>query len=293
MELRQLTTFVAVAEERSFTRAGERLGTAQSAVSATIRRLEADLEIALFERTTHRVTLSDAGAALLPEARRTLAAAAAARDAVDRVRGGLGGTITLGTMQAQAMRAVSAASVVAAFRQRHPGVRVLLRQSGSADLADMVADGRVDLAFVSLPAAPTGVTLTPLAAEPIRLVCPVGHRLAARTRVELAELVDEPFAELPPAWGTRIRNDQACAVAGVRRRLEYEVNDTASVIDLVRHGLAVALLPASMIGTDSTVVLIALGRHAPTFATSVAHPSTRPLGAAAQALLDAITARAA
>src|SRR3954447_5122037 len=106
MELRQLATFVAVAEERSFTRAADRLHVVQSAVSAGLRKLEKELGASLFDRSTHSVTLTDAGLALLPEARATLAAAAAARDAVDEVRGGLRGTVALGTMQAQGMRAI-------------------------------------------------------------------------------------------------------------------------------------------------------------------------------------------
>ena len=99
MELRHLATFVAVAEEGSFTRASSRLHVVQSAVSAGVRTLERELGAALFDRTTHRVELTDAGVALLPEARATLVAARAAREAVDAVRGGLRGTVTLGIMQ--------------------------------------------------------------------------------------------------------------------------------------------------------------------------------------------------
>ena len=99
MELRHLATFVAVAEEGGFTRASARLHVVQSAVSAGVRTLERELGAALFDRTTHRVQLTDAGAALLPEARATLAAARGAREAVDAVRGGLRGTVTLGIMQ--------------------------------------------------------------------------------------------------------------------------------------------------------------------------------------------------
>src|SRR4051794_14371497 len=100
MELRHLATFVAVAEEGSFTRAAGRLHVVQSAVSSGVRALERELGVTLFDRTTHRVQLSEAGRALLPEARRTLAAAAAARDAVDQLRGGLRGTVRLGVMLA-------------------------------------------------------------------------------------------------------------------------------------------------------------------------------------------------
>src|ERR1700756_4296827 len=103
MELRQLAVFVAVAEEGSFTRAADRLNVVQSAVSAAIRNLERELGARLFDRSTHKVALSDAGRVLLPEARTTLAAAAAARDAVDAVEGGVRGTIVLGNMQAQGM----------------------------------------------------------------------------------------------------------------------------------------------------------------------------------------------
>ena len=115
-----------------------------------IRTLERELDSRLFERTTHHVGLTDAGAALLPEARRTLAAAAAALEAVDQVRGGLRGTVTLGTMQAQAMGAVTLAELIAAFREQHPGVEVRLRQAGSLEMAAAVRDGPLDLAFVGI-----------------------------------------------------------------------------------------------------------------------------------------------
>src|ERR1700738_1080229 len=98
VELRQLATFVAVAEEASFTRAADRLHVVQSAVSAGVRKLEKELGAMLFDRSTHSVKLTDAGHALLPEARATLAAAQAANDAVDEARGGLRGTVVLGTM---------------------------------------------------------------------------------------------------------------------------------------------------------------------------------------------------
>src|ERR671936_574108 len=106
MELRHLATFVAVAEEGGFTRAADRLHVVQSAASAGVRTLERELGATLFDRTTHQVTLTDAGRALLPEARAALAAARAAREAVDEVRGGLRGTVTLGIMQAHALGAV-------------------------------------------------------------------------------------------------------------------------------------------------------------------------------------------
>ena len=129
MELRHLATFVAVAEEGSFTRAADRLHVVQSAVSAGVRNLEKELGAMLFDRSTHSVKLTDAGRALLPEALATLAAAQAARDAVDEVRGGLRGTVVLGTMQAQGMRAIDVPGLLAEFRRDHPAVEVQIRHA--------------------------------------------------------------------------------------------------------------------------------------------------------------------
>ncbi len=178
VELRHLATFVAVAEEASFTRAADRLHVVQSAVSAGVRNLEKELGTMLFDRSTRRVKLTDSGRALLPEARATLAAAQAARDAVDEARGGLRGTVVLGTMQAQGMRAIDLAGVLAAFRAGHPGVEVKLRHSGgSTEMAREVREGSLDLAFVALPgAAPPGLELIPLAREPIVLADRLGTR---------------------------------------------------------------------------------------------------------------------
>jgi DNA-binding transcriptional LysR family regulator len=168
-------------------------------------------------------------------------------------------------------------------------VHVRLFQAGSAEMAGLVRDGRVDLAVVALPGrAPAGVALTELAGEPIHFACAPAHRLAGRAQVELTGLATETFAELPPGWGIRMAVDQAFAAAGASRTVEFEVNDTWSVIDLVRHGLAVSFLPASILGTDASVTLVPIRRHAPAFITSVAEPASRPLGAAARALRDAI-----
>jgi DNA-binding transcriptional LysR family regulator len=293
MELRQLETFIAVAEEGSFTRAARRLNVVQSAVSAAVRTLERELDSRLFERTTHRVDLTDAGAALLPEARRTLAAAAAAREAVDAVRGGLRGTVTLGTMQAQAMRALTVAELIAAFRVEHPEVEVRLRQAGSLEMAAAVRDGGLDLALVGIGRrAPAGVTLVRLAREPMQLVCSTAHPLARRSSVELDALVDEPFAELPQSWGTRVAIDAAFAAAGLRRNVAYEVNDTASIFDFVRHGLAVAIMAPSFTEDATGLAFTPIRRHAPVFETSLAAPANRRPSAAANALRETIEQRA-
>jgi DNA-binding transcriptional LysR family regulator len=292
VELRQLATFVAVAEEGSFTRASDRLHVVQSAVSAGVRNLERELGAPLFDRSTHKVQLTDAGRALLPEARATLAAETAARDAVDAVRGGVRGTVLLGTMQAQGMRAIDVPGLLAEFRKHHPLVDVHIRHAagGSSEMAAQVREGRLDLAFVSLPTHDlAGVELTPLAREPIMVVAPATHPLAKRKTVALAALAGEPLVEFPEGWGIRMATNRAFQAAGVTRTIIYELNDTASLIDFVRHGLALSMLPASLVDDREGLRLIPIRGPAPEFLTAIAAPANRRLTAAARALLETIT----
>lgn len=286
MELRHLATFAAVAEEGSFTRAAGRLHVVQSAVSSGVRALERELGVTLFDRTTHRVQLSEAGRALLPEARRTLAAAAAARDAVDQLRGGLRGTVRLGMMLAPRQAGISVPRILAALRADHPGIEVTLDIGASTTNAERVRRGRLDLAFVGLSAgsAPE-LELTPLLTEEMRLVVPPEHPLAGRGSVALEELSRETFVDGPPEWGTRIANERAFAIAGVRRTVAYEVADLSLTVDFVRYGLAVAIVPPTWADADG-VAMVPLRPPAPEFTISIAAPADRELGAAAHVLLD-------
>lgn len=259
-----------------------------------MRNLENELGATLFDRSTHKVALTDAGRALLPQARATLAAATAARDAVDAVRGGVRGTVLLGTMQFQGTQAIDVPGLLAEFRAEHPFVEVHIRHAagGSSEMAAHVKDGRLDLAFVALP--PTeipGIELTPLAREPIMVLTAASHPLANRKIVTLAEVAEQPQAEFPQGWGVRIANDRAFAARGLTRTITYEINDTGSVIEFVRHGLALAMLPASLANASNELRLVPL-RGAPEFLTAIAAPSGRRLTAATQALLEAITKRA-
>jgi DNA-binding transcriptional LysR family regulator len=286
MELRHLATFTAVAEEGSFTRAAGRLHVVQSAVSSHVRALERELGVTLFDRSTHRVRLSEAGRAFLPEARRTLAAAAAARDAVDQLRGGLRGTVRLGMMLAPRHAGISVPRILAALREDHPGIEVALEIGASTTNAEHVRRGRLDIAFVGLAAGAVGeLELTPLLTEEMQLVVPPGHRLAGRGSVALEELGRETFVDGPPEWGTRIANEHAFAVAGVRRTVAYEVADLSLTVDFVRYGLALAIVPPTWADAEG-VEMIRVRPPAPEFTISIAAPADRELGAAAQVLRD-------
>lgn len=242
MELRHLEYFVAVAEERHFTRAAERLLVSQSGLSASVRSLERELGAPLFLRNTRSVDLTEAGRALLDEARRTLAGARAAKDAVAAVKGVLRGTLALGTEQC--LGVVHVPELLADFHGRHPGVEIHMRQDGSQSLAEDVAAGHLDLAFVALSGQPpAGVRLLPLSEEPMVLVCHPDHALAQHGEVERKELDGESFVDFAPDWGARAVSDRAFTEVGAQRVVALQVNDVHSLLDLVGHGLGVALVP--------------------------------------------------
>ncbi|MFE2561695.1 LysR family transcriptional regulator [Streptomyces sp. NPDC059352] len=248
MELRHLQHFVAVAEDRHFTRAAERLMVSQSGLSASIRALERELRAPLFVRSTRRVTLTEAGRALLAEAERILAQVRAAHEAVAAVQGVLRGTLSLGTEQCVA--GVHVAGLLAAFRRRHPDVEIRLRQEGGLALAEDVAAGRLDLAFAYRTRADSDqLRSVPLAAEPMTLLCHPGHPLAATgpdlalPDLTLRDLAEEVFVDFHPGWGPRRATDAAFAAAGVRRAVSLEVNDVHSLLDLVEEDLGVAAVP--------------------------------------------------
>lgn len=287
VELHQLAYFVSVAEERSFTRGAARVHVVQSAVSAAIARLERELGAELFERTGRQVALTDAGTALLPAARDALAAAQAARDAVDQVHGGLRGTVTVGTMLTTGP--VDLAAALGRFHARHPDVVVRLRQAagGSVDHAGALRDGTLDLALVGLPArAASGVNLAALAVEKLRLVCNRDHPLARRRTVTRAQLADETFIDFPGGFGTRLIVDESFREAGIRRAVPLEAATFDLAAGLVRHGLGVAFLPASAARAYTDLHPLDIKDVALTWTISVATSATRPLSAAARALLQ-------
>ncbi|NLU76598.1 LysR family transcriptional regulator [Streptomyces sp. HNM0575] len=245
MELRHLEYFVTVAEERHFTRAAERLLVSQSGLSASVRALERELGAKLFVRTTRSVELTGPGRALLGEATRALANVRAAKEAVAAAQGLLRGTLSVGTEQCIA--GVDVPRLLAGFRAEHPEVEIRLRQAGSRLLAEDVAAGRLDLAFVALCGPPPqGVRLTPLTSEQLVLLCHPRHRLAGSAGgdgARWAELKGEALVDFQPDWGVRQLTDRAFAAAGVERQVALEVNDVHSLIELVEQGLGVAVVP--------------------------------------------------
>lgn len=245
MELRQLEYFVAVAEERSFTRAALRERVAQPAVSAQIRRLEGQVGEALFERSSRDVRLTQAGTALLPHARAALSAVRAGQAAVDEVADLVRGSVAIGTVT---LHPVDIAALMAAFHADHPNIEITLGADNSDVLLEKLADGRLDAVIVSIGVDehPPGLHVEVITDEVIDAAVAPTHRLAKRRTLTLADLCEHPLISLPVGTGLRSRLDSACAAAGLQPRIAFEATSPLELVALARHGLGAAILPRSM-----------------------------------------------
>jgi DNA-binding transcriptional LysR family regulator len=244
MELRQLEAFVAVAEERNFTRAAARLYLAQSGLSATIRSLEKDLRAPLFVRSTRRVDLTPAGTALLPEARRTLAFARGAADAVAAVEGLQRGTLTLGVMQSGWL--FDLPGLLARYRAAYPRIKLKLQHASTTELGRLLHDGAVDITFATaFDETPSEVVSIPLVRSPL-VVCTTDSTLVHQDTISLAALAKREQVAFPAGWGITILVDSVLSTAGIEPRVDLEVNDTNTLLDLVEAGLGVAIIPEAI-----------------------------------------------
>jgi DNA-binding transcriptional LysR family regulator len=196
MDLRVLGYFVAVAEEGHIGRAAQRLGMTQPPLSRAMRALEHDLGVGLLERTARGVTLTPSGATLLVEARDVLARAALLRE---RVRGP--SPFAIGTLADTAD--LVGGRLVAAFRDRHPGVEVSVHEADLGDPTAGLRAGRVDVALTRTPFDDAGLGTRVLAAEPVGVVVLADDAVAGRASVAVAELAGREWVRMPdgdPVW---------------------------------------------------------------------------------------------
>jgi LysR family transcriptional regulator, transcription activator of glutamate synthase operon len=254
LELRQLAYFEAVAACGGFSRAAQQLRIAQPAVSAQVRRLEAELGTPLLERTTRRVALTHAGELFLARVRTVLGQLDEARaDLAElaEVRRGhvrIGATLVLGSLDLPRS--------LARFRRRYPGVTLALRAGLIADLLGELGSGAIDIVLGPLhPELLHGLLAQPLVEERIVLVTPPGRPApgpapgpgpaALGASAALADFAGEPFVWLPAGSGLHAILVAAAAAAGFTPRIELETHSPASIRELVAAGLGVALMAES------------------------------------------------
>ncbi|MQY15077.1 Hca operon transcriptional activator HcaR [Streptomyces sp. RB5] len=279
--VRDLRYFVAVAEELHFTRAAESLYVSQPALSKQIRALERQLDARLFDRDRHSVALTPVGAALLPHARAVLAAWDAAAGAVRAARTEGSNTLTVG-MSTGPGRGGLLPAIRSRLADARPGAGMRLRQVGWEDPTAGLADGASDVAFVWLPLpAPERFRWVVVAEEPLSVALPEGHRLAGRTEVDFAELLDEPFLALPDS-APELRDHWLAldARAGREPVIGGEIAGVDETYEALVAGLGVCLVAAgnAPLLTRGGVVTVPVRGVAPSrYALAWRAGDTRPL----------------
>ncbi|WP_274912572.1 LysR family transcriptional regulator [Streptomyces sp. WZ-12] len=242
--LRDLRYFLATAEELNFTRAAERLFISQPALSKQIRQLETGLRVRLFHRDRRTVTLTEAGAALLPRARELLGLWDEAQRAVSDAAAAEAAVLTLGVSTSVGRGLLPA--VRAQFAERRPNWRIQVRQVPWGDGTAGLAGGTADLALLWLPfPGQEAFAVEVVATEPRWVALPAGHRLADAAEVPFAELLDEPFLALPESAGALRDHWLATDERGGRPvRIGAEVAGADETFEAVEEGLGVVLLAA-------------------------------------------------
>lgn len=246
VQFHQLQYFVAVAETRHFTRAAELVHVAQPSLSQQIKALERELGADLFLRARGNITLTDAGEALLPLARRILADADTARHEVQELAQLRSGRVRLGATPSLCTGLLP--DVLRAFHDRYPGIRLLIEEGGSHDLVRELARGALDLALVVLP-LPTpspALTTVELLREDLVVVsspdapAPGG---GGRRAVRVADLEGERLVMFRHGYDLRELTVAACRAEGFEPDFAVEGGEMDAVLGFVRAGLGVAVVP--------------------------------------------------
>ncbi|MFE4605840.1 LysR family transcriptional regulator [Kitasatospora indigofera] len=245
MELRQLRYLVEIADQGNLGRAAERLFVSQPALSYALRNLESELGLRLFERHSGGMNATAAGLDVVAEARRTLRQADRVTAAAERHLRGETGVLRVGFEASGAGELTTRAR--AEFARRHPGVRVTPKRFDWSEEAAALRDGRVDVAFVWLPADLTGLHAELVHSEPRVVGLPARHPLAGRAGVGVMEVNDEPlmWTERAPRewvdwWAVNPRPDGSAPRWGATN------HNVEEMLEQVADGAAICFAPASM-----------------------------------------------
>jgi LysR family transcriptional regulator, benzoate and cis,cis-muconate-responsive activator of ben and cat genes len=256
VEVRHLRYFQAVAEELHFGRAAARLGIAQPPLSQQIRRLEELLGATLFDRTTRRVLLTDAGAVLLEGTERVVRTLDGVLDATRRAAGGETGRLAVAFASSVMFQTLP--SLLRAFRDRFPDVVLELRELPTGLQLAALQAGEIDVGFVREPPDTSGVAMETVMREPLVVAVSREHGLAESLaagasgedvfREDVRALAEEPFVLFPEelAPGLHAQVMAVCRASGFEPRVVQESRELYTTVSLVEAGLGVTLVPASI-----------------------------------------------
>jgi len=242
--LRQLRAFVAVAETGAFARAAERLHVSASGLSTMVRELEDQLGLRLFSRSTRVVQLTEGGAEFLPLATKTLndleAGVAASRSLAQVKRG------RVSVLTSIVLAATLLPWAIKSFKDKYPGIQLVLKDGFEEDIRDQVRRGEVDLGVGTLLQGEAGLSQSVLYQDHLVALVDDDHPLAGKGTVSWRDLAKYPLICLSARSPSRALADAAFLEAGVSFTLAYEASFSSTVISMVAAGLGVAALPVNV-----------------------------------------------
>ncbi|MGB3769949.1 MAG: LysR substrate-binding domain-containing protein [Rhodococcus sp. (in: high G+C Gram-positive bacteria)] len=243
--LARLTCFIAVAEELHFGRAADRLHMTQPPLSRQIQQLENELGVQLVDRTSRSVTLTAAGVAFLPDARRIVRLAESAALTVKRVPAGDLGTVVIGFTAASAHAVLP--KLLSDVRESLPDVELVLREMVSSIQIDALAGGELDLGLVRPTVTRPGILTRPIHREALVAAIPDGHPLLDIERLSVTHFEDQAVVMYSPVDARYFHEllISTFTVAGVSPRYVQYVTQVHTMLMLVSSGLGCALVPAS------------------------------------------------
>ena len=244
MEMRQLTYLVAIAEEASFSRAAARVGIAQPSLSQQIRKLEEEVGASLLDRLPRRVVPTAAGERLLAHARRVLSEVADAKRGVAECNGSVSGTLCVGAIPTIAPFLLP--RVLKRYTQAFPDVRLRVTEDVSARLIALLEAGEIDVAVTSVLHGPGSVHVECIATEPLLLMLPKQHPLAARKAVPWQSIADERFLVLQEMHCLSGQVSWFCRKREVNPSVVMQGAQLSTIAAMVSAGMGVSVVPRMM-----------------------------------------------
>ncbi len=252
MELRQIRYVLAVAEERSFSRAAARLHLAQPSLSQQVAKLEKAWGISLFHRLPHHVELTDAGERFVQVARQLLDQAEGLEREMRAYASGHAGKLFVGSLPITGAYVLP--HVIPAFTREYPGVELQLIEDTSSHLEELLVRGKLDVSLLTMPIQDASLVVEPAFCEEIYLALPPNHPLAKEEEVDLAFLADQPFVLLKQGQGFRQISLDLCERAGFRPHIVFESSNIQTVQSLVAAGMGVSFAPLMITRAPGTAV---------------------------------------
>lgn len=242
MDIRQLTCFVEVAKHKSFTKASQAMHVTQPSLSKMVKNLEEDLDVVLFDRSSRKVRLTDAGEVVFLQAQKIIYSLDDLSASLYDVMNLNKGKIKIGLPPV--ISTLFFPTIIDEFQKQYPDVSIMLAEDGAKTVEKKVAEGEVDLGFVMLPVDEEKFDVMPFVDQEIKLLVHESHPLANLEKVDLIDFKDDSFLLLSKEFTLNGRTIEFCISEGFTPKVAYESSQWDFIVGMVEKNLGVTLMPA-------------------------------------------------